>query len=59
VKLTGKLFDIGTLEDDKMGFVLRLKDSRLVTVTGLEQAELKALAQHFGESITLEVQEPK
>jgi hypothetical protein len=38
-----------------MGFVMRLGDSRLVTVTGFEQDELKALAQHFGEAITVAI----
>jgi len=58
MNLTGRLFDIGTLEDEKVGFSMRLGTSRIITVTGLEHDEVKALAPLFGKSVTLVIGSP-
>ncbi len=58
MKLAGNLIEIGDLDGviNEPGFVMRLGSSRLITVVGFTQAELKRLSQFFGSKITVTIE---
>lgn len=58
MKLTGALIEIGDLDGviKDPGFVMRLGSSRLITVIGFTQAELKKLAPFFGSKVIVTIE---